>query len=96
LGELGQSVPGFNELPDETKLSMAKAVRSAKGPETLAPPGNPAGTGYSEAQMQTQAEEKAKKTKELMLRMFGGEAVAGSELFPSVTDIGSQFKTNGV
>lgn len=95
LSELGQTMDGFSNLPEEMQISFAKKLRSAKGVESLPPPGNPAGTGMSAAQRQSAEDAHKKRIKELTYQMFGGEQVAGSEQFPSIAGIGSMFKPTG-
>lgn len=95
MAELGTSIEGFDALPDATKIQMAKAIRSATGVETLTPPGNPAGSGYSEAQRQTAEATKKAETLAMVRNMFGNDAQPGQEMYPTVGDIGSQYKPVG-
>jgi len=95
LTQLASSVPGFDALPDETKVHMAKALRKAKGEEALTPPSSPAGTGYTEAQRQTAEDARRKEIAALAESMFGPAKAKGQELFPSITGIGSLYKPAG-
>jgi len=89
LTQLSTSVPGFDVLPDETKVQMAKVLRTAKGEEALTPPGSPAGTGYTEAQRNTAEDKRKKNIEALTASWFGPEAVKNSELYPGVSGHGS-------
>tara|TARA_R110000824_G_scaffold46766_2_gene134005 strand:- start:700 stop:1437 length:738 start_codon:yes stop_codon:yes gene_type:complete len=89
LTELATSIPGFDALPDETRVQMAKVLRTAKGEEALTPPGSPAGSGYTEAQRTTAEDERKKNIEALTASWFGPEAVKNSELYPGVTGHGS-------
>lgn len=85
ISSLSQSVEGFDGLDDNLKVAMAKQMRAAKGPETLTPPGSPAGTGISEAERQSEQEAYQKRIQEMKNAMFGTLPEPGAELKPTVT-----------
>jgi len=95
LSELSKSVEGFSALPDTTKIQLAKQIRAARPADSLSPPGNPAGTGMSTAQRQTDDEAYRKRVEAMKMQMFGPAPIQGAEAYPTVGNIGSQFRPNG-
>ncbi len=90
ISKIEGEVEGFSSLPAEAKIKLAKLL--ADKDEAVQPPaGSFAGTGVSQSGGRG-TDEYQKKVQSIAQKMFGLDRPAGSELFPDVTGIGSQFK----
>jgi hypothetical protein len=82
MGELKTSVAGWENLPDETQLSMAKALRNRRPAQTLRPPASSPGGSGNRAPTPDQRKQRDADAEARRLALFGQLAAADDAQYP--------------